>query len=443
MHLKDKLHTLKMKESDSVTKHVHLFRSYLENLAAARCSIADEEAILALIQSLPPSYRIFISSLRRQLSITLQSLITDLIQEETLMKDMNWNNENQLALYTKRKFYNNDKKTFFPKGESSKQFERKNESLNKRICFYCKKRDHSIQDCRNKIVAEKRNPNRRKNNTVTKSNNLYVVTALITQEQPTSSWYVDSGATQHMCHEFDAFLNYKTYKNQQLVYLGDDSTSYKIEGHGDVNIRLMNGIEKLIPDVLHVPGLAKNLFSAKQLDKVGGEIRIKCGQLTLINKFDKTIANCQLNPNLYELSNRIIPNKKILAIPATTHINKVDLSHLRMGHINKHRLKQLHTISRGMDSFNENDMTFCQSCIIGKQHKQNIPKGGATRATQLLELIHSDIGGPTQVETHSGIKQEYTAAYTLQQNGVSERKNRTLVGAILSMLSYAKLLKAF
>ena len=72
MHLKDKLHTLKMKESDSVTKHVHLFRSYLENLAATGCPIADEEAILALMRSLPPSYRIFISSLRRQPSITLQ-----------------------------------------------------------------------------------------------------------------------------------------------------------------------------------------------------------------------------------------------------------------------------------------------------------------------------------------------------------------------------------
>ena len=91
-------------------------------------------------------------------------------------------------------------------------------------------------------------------------------------------------------------------------------------------------------------------------------------------------------------------------IPATTHINKVDLWHLRMDHINKHRLKQLHTISRGIDSFNENDMTFCQSCIIGKQHKQNIPKGGVTRATQLLELIHSHICGPTQVGTHSGCK---------------------------------------
>jgi len=212
-----------------------------------------------------------------------------------------------------------------------------------------------------------------------------VVTTLITQGEFTSSWYVDSGATRHMCHEFDAFINYKKYGNKQLVYLGDDSTSYEIESYSDVNIRLMNGMEKLIPDVLHVLGLAKSLFSTKQLDKAGGEIRIKSRYLALINKFGQTIANHQLNPHLYELGDTIISNKEIIAISAITPINKVDLWHLSMGHINKHRLKQLTTISKGMDSFNENDMTFCQSCVVSKQHKQTIPKSGATtRATQLL-----------------------------------------------------------
>jgi hypothetical protein len=139
MHLKDKLHTLKMKENDNVTKHIHLFRFHLGQLAAAGCPIADEEAILALMGSLPPSYRVFISSLRRQPDITLQYLITDLIQEETLMKDMSLTSESQSALYTKRRFYNNGKKPYmnkrFQKGENSKRFERKNESMDKRSCF--------------------------------------------------------------------------------------------------------------------------------------------------------------------------------------------------------------------------------------------------------------------------------------------------------------------
>ena len=65
MYLKDKLHTLKMRENDSVTKHIHVFRAHLEQLFAAGAAVPDDEAVLTLMRSIPPSYRMFISSLRR------------------------------------------------------------------------------------------------------------------------------------------------------------------------------------------------------------------------------------------------------------------------------------------------------------------------------------------------------------------------------------------
>ena len=67
---------------------LHLFRAHLEQLAMTRCVVLDDEAILTLMHSLPPSYRAFINSFKRQPGIILQSLITGLIREETLMKDM-------------------------------------------------------------------------------------------------------------------------------------------------------------------------------------------------------------------------------------------------------------------------------------------------------------------------------------------------------------------
>jgi len=354
MYLKDKLHTLKMKENESVTKHIHVFRSHLEQLSTTRCLTQDDEAILSLMRSLLPSYRSFISSLRRQLGITLQSLITDLIQEETLMKDMNLNMDNTSALYVgKKQFYNNKKQNYnknykkFPnsKDESSfRPFEKKKNYSTDKKCFYCKKFGHFIQNCRTRIVAKKR----KQSNMVIKPNILYMA-ALITNE--TSTWYVDSGATQHMCHESEASTNCTKYENQQFVYLGDDTTSYKIEGLGDVTIRLSNGIEKIIPKVLYIPVLAKNLFSAKQLDRVGGEISIKSGISISLNKSRQTIAKFKLNLDLYKLDTTIIPNKKILATPATTqNLNKADLWHLKIGHINQYRLKQIQSMSKGIDT---------------------------------------------------------------------------------------------
>ena len=49
------------------------------------------------------------------------------------------------------------------------------------------------------------------------------------------------------------------------------------------------------------------------------------------------------------------------------------------------------------------DMDICVDCIKGKQTK-NIVKKIATRSTQLLELIHTDICGPIDVPSWSGEK---------------------------------------
>jgi len=66
-----------------------------------------------------------------------------------------------------------------------------------------------------------------------------------------------------------------------------------------------------------------------------------------------------------------------------------------------------------------------------------------------IKILRSDRGGEYTSKdfdtfcSQKGIEKEFTAAYTPQQNGVSERKNRTLIGAVVAMLSHAKLPKAF
>nr|PNR45459.1 hypothetical protein PHYPA_015230 [Physcomitrium patens] len=152
---------------------------------------------------------------------------------------------------------------------------------------------------------------------LTSDNNSTLYVALIVKENPNSMWYLDLGATQHMCHELKGFVKYIKSKVKQVVYLGDDTTSYIIEEQGDVNIKLTNGDEKIIPDVLYISGFAKNLFFAKQLNKIGREVCIRDGTTTLTNKFGKIIALCKLNPNLYELGTTILSNKPQIAISTT------------------------------------------------------------------------------------------------------------------------------
>ena len=64
-----------MKENESITKHIHDFRSHLDLLLKVGCLVRDNEGIITLMQSLPPSYKEFASFLRSQASIILESLI--------------------------------------------------------------------------------------------------------------------------------------------------------------------------------------------------------------------------------------------------------------------------------------------------------------------------------------------------------------------------------
>jgi hypothetical protein len=52
MYQKDKLHTLKMKESDSVTKHIHIFQFHLKQLLAPSVIVLDDEAVLFLMKNM-------------------------------------------------------------------------------------------------------------------------------------------------------------------------------------------------------------------------------------------------------------------------------------------------------------------------------------------------------------------------------------------------------
>ena len=77
------------------------------------------------------------------------------------------------------------------------------------------------------------------------------------------------------------------------------------------------------------------------------------------------------------------------------------LWHKRLGHVSKERLKRL-VKNEILSNLNFADLDICLDCIKGKQTKHT--KKGATRSTQLLEIIHTDICGPFDVPSFGGEK---------------------------------------
>jgi len=86
------------------------------------------------------------------------------------------------------------------------------------------------------------------------------------------SWYMDSGASNHMtCHGewFDKMLPTQT---QGYVVTGDD-TQHAITHIGSVPLRMHDGRIKNMSDVLYVPSISKNLASVGQMVEQGLQVR--------------------------------------------------------------------------------------------------------------------------------------------------------------------------
>jgi len=66
------------------------------------------------------------------------------------------------------------------------------------------------------------------------------------------------------------------------------------------------------------------------------------------------------------------------------------LWHKRLGHISKEKMQRL-VKNEILPNLDFTDLNVCVDCIKGKQIKHT--KKGATRSTQLLEIIHTDICG--------------------------------------------------
>ncbi len=67
--------------------------------------------------------------------------------------------------------------------------------------------------------------------------------------------------------------------------------------------------------------------------------------------------------------------------------------HERLGHLNMVSLKELHAMVDGMNLKEVPLHHICEGCVKGKHKKTSFPKDGATRASQLLEIVHTDWGG--------------------------------------------------
>nr|GEY80090.1 hypothetical protein [Tanacetum cinerariifolium] len=133
----------------------------------------------------------------------------------------------------------------------------------------------------------------------------------------------------------------------------------------------------------------------------------------------------------------------------------------RLDHLNVKTMNKLvrYNLVRGLPTKSfDNDHT-CTACLKGKQHKASCKSKSKDETSDILKkfiteienlkdlkvkIIRCDNGGEFRNKemndfcSQKGIKREFSNARTPQQNGVAERRNRTLIEAARTMLADAK-----
>ncbi|XP_070049245.1 uncharacterized protein [Nicotiana tomentosiformis] len=84
----------------------------------------------------------------------------------------------------------------------------------------------------------------------------------------TKEWWIDSGATRHVCANKELFASYVPVGPGETILMGN-STTTKIEGVGKISLKMTSGKVVTLNNVLHVPEIRNNSVSAGLLIKNG------------------------------------------------------------------------------------------------------------------------------------------------------------------------------
>ncbi|KAJ9547978.1 hypothetical protein OSB04_020521 [Centaurea solstitialis] len=336
---------------------------------------------------------------------------------------------------------------------------------------------------------------------------IFMIDCLITSYE---SWVIDTGSGNHICNHLQGFIRRKTLRKDRSNLRVGEGTPLIVEAVESYSLSLPSGLVLELDNCYYIPIMIKNVLSFDLLVDQGFYYKYDYKMIYVFKNdifyFKATPVNGLYTVNLQDNGSEIYHiSKRSKDIEDQTY-----LWHCRLGHINKKRVELLRK-GGFLGTFDYKPFDNCESCLSGKMTKQPFNKENE-RATDLLEIIHTDVCGPfshvarggyryfitftddfsrygyvylmrhksesfqrfrefqnevqnqlgrkikflrsdrggeylsDEFDNHlmeCGIVSQLTPPYTPQMNGVSERRNRTLLDMVRTMMCHSTLPMSF
>ena len=507
----------KLPEGAPVSSHVIKMVGYTQSLEKLGFPISQELATDFILASLPPSYGSFISNYH------MHGMDKDLTELCGMLKTA----ECDIKKYAGHSHMMMVQKTasFKKKGNSWAKKKGKGKAPDtiskpkpqpkpksgpdaETVCFYCQETGHWKRNCKKYLASVKK-----KSGSKTSTSGTLVINVIdiYLADSPSNSWVFDTGSVVHICNSMQGLIRSRSVARGEVDLRVGNKAKVAALTVGTMQLHLPSGFILELNNCYYVPSLSRNIISSSCLLRDGYRFVIEDNGCSMFkNEMFHAympvmnglfILNLDSGP-VYNINNakRLRPND----------LNTTYFWHCRLGHISEKRMKKLHADGL-LKSFDFESFETCEACLLGKMTKTPFT-GHSERASELLELVHTDVCGPmsttarggyqyfitftddfsrygyvylmkhksetfekfkefqNEVQTQRdkkikllrsdrggeylsheftnhlkscGIVPQLTPPGTPQRNGVSERRNRTLLDMVRSMMSQSDLPLSF
>ena len=414
----------KMVDSKTVKSQVEELQVILHDILAEGMVLSESFQVAAIIEKLPPAWKDFKNYLKhKRKEMNVEGLVLRLrIEEENraserkLLKPVveaakaNVVEHGQSSRNNKKgkaKVKSNQGPKLGPSGGISKK------KFNG-TCYNCGGMGHKASVC--KKPKKELNMVEAISNDVSNMHLTAVVSEVNLVGANPKEWWIDTGATKHVCSDKAMFSVFKEVEDGDKVFMGNSATS-EIKGQGNVVLKMTSGKELTLQDVLYVPDIRKNLVSGSLLNKHGFRLVFESDVVTLskkgmfVGKGYVMDGMFKLNVMVVKAKNDVAKNDVMVANTKNASMNEKksfvyllespNLWHGRLGHVNFDTIRRLINMNC-IPKFKIDSNKKCETCIEAKMTRTSFHS--IHRQSEPLELVHTDLCDFKSTQSRGGNK---------------------------------------
>eukprot|EP00253_Pinus_taeda_P005175 PITA_05175 len=328
--LKDKLRNIKCEKGDSMPKFLKKFTQCGDELGSVGVTVNDEDLDSVNGREKLPRW---------------ERLWSDLVQEEIRRNTRDGSSskasdEEICALAAKAKKGKNKKASHFDaKG--------KKQDMSKVKCFHCHQHRHYATNCPQKKKNKQAAGSAVGEALASQFEMDFSLIACLVSSVMGSVWFLDGGASFHMTGDRDFFSDLDEKDLGVHIEMGDDDR-YSATDISTISFERESGKPFVLKEVMHVPGLKKNLIFVAMLEDKGYDVVFSEGKAFLRSKITGETRKIGVRvKNLYQLH---VDGCVAMAckVEGVVSWDDGELWHWRLGHLHHGALKILQQISTGL-----------------------------------------------------------------------------------------------